>query len=418
VNEVAQAWRAAPPLLGIVQQHVDETAALRRQRTRLVAGAEITLPLLQRHDERIDAHLDGIAVAAEAGRELVHAALREPGCGEVFAAAATAILAHDHAALDPLLALASANTDAARGLVSALGWVPAQALRGLAARLLASDDAAARMAGLAACAMHLADPGCALDAALADTRPALVCCALEVAGRLGRLALLPACLHTLDDAEPSTRQASVRAALLLGDRSRALAAASDDGSLGLLMRVMPPASALAQLEPLAHEPAKARTLVRCAGLLGLPQHIPWLLGLCGDPLLARAAGESFALITGLDLAQEPGAALPATDRATGPDGDPENDDVAIAEDEGLPWPDPDRLSHWWTVHGHRFPAGGRFFMGAPPEAAHCRRVLRHGSQRQRRAAAEWLCLLHPGTRLFPTSAPARHQQRWLDRMGA
>jgi hypothetical protein len=62
--------------------------------------------------------------------------------------------------------------------------------------------------------------------------------------------------------------------------------------------------------------------------------------------------------------------------------------------------------------------GQRFFMGEPPDAQNCRRVLRHGGQRQRIAAAEHLCLLEPGTRLFPTNAPAWQQQRWLDAMSA
>jgi len=44
-------------------------------------------------------------------------------------------------------------------------------------------------------------------------------------------------------------------------------------------------------------------------------------------------------------------------------------------------------------------------------------VLRTGFQRQRTAAAEWLCLLQPGTPLFNTAAPAWRQQRGLTQMG-
>lgn len=45
------------------------------------------------------------------------------------------------------------------------------------------------------------------------------------------------------------------------------------------------------------------------------------------------------------------------------------------------------------------------------------RLLREGFQRQRIAAAEYLCLLQPGTPLFYTSAPAWRQKRWLAKMG-
>jgi len=55
----------------------------------------------------------------------------------------------------------------------------------------------------------------------------------------------------------------------------------------------------------------------------------------------------------------------------------------------------------------------RHFMGEPPTTAHGLSVLRTGFQRQRAAAAEYLCLLNPGTPLFNVAAPARRQQRVL-----
>ncbi|MCK7582576.1 MAG: hypothetical protein MZV65_48050 [Chromatiales bacterium] len=67
---------------------------------------------------------------------------------------------------------------------------------------------------------------------------------------------------------------------------------------------------------------------------------------------------------------------------------------------------------------HRFPAGVRHFMGEPPNPENCRRVLRDGYQRQRIAAALYLALLRPGTPLFPTSAPAWRQKRWLAQTSA
>ena len=41
----------------------------------------------------------------------------------------------------------------------------------------------------------------------------------------------------------------------------------------------------------------------------------------------------------------------------------------------------------------------RYFMGEPPSTAHCLAVLKNGFQRQRMAAAIYLCLLKPGTPL-------------------
>jgi hypothetical protein len=53
-------------------------------------------------------------------------------------------------------------------------------------------------------------------------------------------------------------------------------------------------------------------------------------------------------------------------------------------------------------------------MGEPPSSAHALKVLREGFQRQRSAAALYLCLLKPGTPLFNIAAPAWRQQRLLD----
>ena len=92
---------------------------------------------------------------------------------------------------------------------------------------------------------------------------------------------------------------------------------------------------------------------------------------------------------------------------------PQDNNVAMDPDDGLPWPDPAKLHAWWDVNRHRFPAGVRHFMGEAPNPENCQRVLRDGYQRQRIAAALYLALLRPGTPLFPTSAPAWRQKRWL-----
>jgi uncharacterized protein (TIGR02270 family) len=132
--------------------------------------------------------------------------------------------------------------------------------------------------------------------------------------------------------------------------------------------------------------------------------------------LARSAGESFSLITGLDLPSLDLERKPPDNVDFGPNDDPADENVAIDEDDSLPWPDPGKIATWWTANDARFAAGTRYFMGKPPSAAHCFSVLQNGFQRQRRHAAEYLCLLQPGTPLFNTAAPAWRQQRLLVQM--
>jgi len=189
-----------------------------------------------------------------------------------------------------------------------------------------------------------------------------------------------------------------------------------DRAARILFKVEAPRRALELLRTVAQNPADIRALIQAVGIAGDPHHVPWLIEQMSDLTLARLAGESFSFITGLDLATlDLERARPEGIRL-GPTDAPEDEDVAMDPDDGLPWPDPEKIQKWWETHRHDLPAGVRHFMGKPPAWEHCLDVLRNGYQRQRIAAAEYLCLLRPGTRLFNTAAPAWRQKRLLDRM--
>src|SRR5712691_3413871 len=117
---------------------------LRHVRSVLVRAPHVRLRQLRRLDDRIAAHLDGLAVAGRYGTALCTAALERAGAGEVFALAVRVIDERDDAALDRLVALSAALPDAKRGLLSALGWVSAPQLQGLVRPWLESPDALRR----------------------------------------------------------------------------------------------------------------------------------------------------------------------------------------------------------------------------------------------------------------------------------
>ena len=410
----------------VVQQHAQDAASLRNARTSLVRAPHVKLNQLRRLDDRLAAHLDGLEVAGEYGSQLATAALESPGRGEVFTAAVRAIEGRDPAGLDRVIALVQALPDSPSGLMSAFGWVSAASLRGITSALLASPDPFRRRIGIAACAMHGVDPGDALVAAAGDDEAALRARALRAMASSGRVEHLAACVRALADVDAHCAFEAARAAVLLGERQHAPSVlhrlASTAGpwraaALGLLLRLSEAAEAHAALKPLSQQPADARLLIRGMGMAGDARYVPWLIQQMQDAKLARLAGESFSLITGLDLAGlNLDGARPDTPEG-GPSDDPDAGDVAMDEDEGLPWPGAGKIGAWWQAHGQRLAEGVRLFMGEPPSVAHCRPVLRTGFQRQRTAAAEWLCLLQPGTPLFNTAAPAWRQQRWLTQMG-
>jgi uncharacterized protein (TIGR02270 family) len=416
---------STPPILFIVYEHAEESALLFNTRPVLLAASHVKLHHLRRLDDRLAAHLDGLAVAGEYGSNVCEAALESPGAGEVFAATVRAIEEKDERRLDKLFALAIAVPPSQPGLISAFGWVSAQHLQGTGARLLASPEPFKRETGIAACVMHRVDPGAALNAAITDPDAALRARALRVASELGRRDLLVACMAALADEDAACRFQAARSAALLGDRNKAIDTLKDIAlseephrvlALQLVFKLLPPLQANEFLKVLACNPASQRLLIQGAGIAGDPYYIPWLIRQMEDLKLARLAGESFTFITGLDLAYLDLELKPPEGVEFAPNDNPEDDNVAMDEDDSLPWPEPVKIQIWWEANKSSFTDGQRYFMGAPVSREHCIHVLKEGYQRQRIAAALYLCLLEPGTKLFPTGAPAWRQQRWLAKM--
>ena len=412
-------------ITSIVYQHAEESAILRNIRSVLVSAPHVNLHHLRRLDDRIAAHLDGLAVAGEFGWKLCELALERPGAGEAFAAAVRAIEDKNSAGLEKLLALAETIPESRRELVSAFGWVPAQSLKDTIKNLLASSNAFQCQVGLAACAMHQVDPGSALDTTIADTDPMLRARSLRVAGEIGRRDLLAACISALVDDDAVCRFWAARSVALLGHRGKAIDVLKNFAlytgpfrmlAIQLLLKFIGVPQANELLKTLARDPANIRLLIQGAGIVGDPYYVPWLIKRMADLKLTRLAGESFSFITGLDLAYLDLERKPPKDFESGPNDDPDDPDVSMDPDDSLPWPDPVKIQAWWDANKSRFTDGVRYFMGEPVSRAHCIQVLKEGYQRQRIAAALYLCLLEPGTKLFPTSAPSWRQKRWLSKI--
>ena len=420
-----RSFASQSPIPVVVAQHVEESTILRRTRAVLVRASHVKLKHLSRWDERIAAHLDGVAVAGEFGWKLCEAGLENSGVGEVFVAAVRAIQDKNSQRLDRLIVLVEAIPQSESGLSSAFGWVSSQSLKGMINLLLSADNLFRRRVGIIACALHRVDPGSALGAAIKDKDSALRARAIRAAGELGRLDLLPICQQYIRGDDSSLRFWAAWSATLLGDRREAVEALKvfipiqgvfRERTLRLALKVVEPKNAHGLLKELAQDPANQRELIRGTGIAGDPFYILWLIKQMSNPQIACLAGEAFSFITGLDLAYQKLEQEPPADFEPGPNDDPNDDNVAMDEDDGLPWPDPVKIQAWWSANSHRFQSGVCYFMGEPVTRAHCIRVLKEGYQRQRIAAAEYLCLLNPGTPLFNTSAPAWRQKRLLEKM--
>ena len=78
---------ALPPIVGtVLAQHAAEAMHLRQVRSVLMRAAHVRLRHLGQLDERIAAHLDGLAVGGEHGATAVREALERPDTGALFVA--------------------------------------------------------------------------------------------------------------------------------------------------------------------------------------------------------------------------------------------------------------------------------------------------------------------------------------------
>jgi uncharacterized protein (TIGR02270 family) len=269
-----------------------------------------------------------------------------------------------------------------------------------------------------ACAQHGVDPGIVAARLTEDPHPLIRARALRAAGILGCRELLSSCGEAIDDEDAVCRFWAAWAAVVLGNRLAAVESLATlaltsgpfrTAAFDLALQALPSDQAHILLRQLNRDPADSRWLIRGAGLVGNTRYVNWLIGHMADPKLARLAGESLSMITGADLAALDLERKPPENFEDGPSDDPEQTDVAMNMDDGLPWPDESLVADWWARNESKFDADARYFVGEPVTVSHCAKVLKRGFQRQRIAAATFLALLRPGVRMFNTAAPADRQ---------
>ena len=406
----------------IVDQHIEEAAFLWSLRAAACHEPHYDLDDLAKLDQRVAAHLDGIAVSGEYGYQICKMSLQDASANEIFVSTVHAIESKNYSWLDKQFSVANLLPEVFSGFVSAFGWVSAQFLEGIVVELLRSEDPFRRLIGLSACSMHRVNPGKVLQESLRHTDSRLRACAYRVSAELGCKNLLAECLLGLQDKDFSVRFQAAWSAVLLGDRGLAIQALErfvhvpnmyQEQAVLLLLKVLSLTKAQHLLATIGRNPLNKRIQIRGAGVAGDAQYIPWLIKQLEKSELSRLAGESIALITGLDLAYldfeqevpEHFEILP-TDNA-------EDNKIAQDQDENLPWPNQTKLKQWWLDNNSSYQHGLKYLMGKPLNKNHCIQVLKAGNQRQRQIAAQHLSIIEPGEPLFSVKAPAWRQKRWI-----
>jgi len=403
---------------GIVSRHAEDAAFLWTLRSRVVADSDYSLDKLIALDDRVEAHLHGLRFSGDAGWTLCRSKVVDTSGGEIFPLAVLAFGEGDRSRMFDILTLAGVSADARRGLVSALAWLDGRTAGRWIGRLLDAKSAAHRAIGVAACACRREDPGRTLATSVDDADPILRRRAIRAPGELKRGDLLGRVATHLTDADEGCRLWAAWSLTLHGDR-RGLPSlvkwlGRGDGferrALQLAFRAMSVEDGRSSIRALAAEPRTARSAVAAAGVLGDATCMRWLIDQMKSPGLARAAGETFSMITGVNLAD---AHLDQPRPSATDVNDVAEDLPAPDDDRNLPWPSPSRIAEWWQVHHHEFRGGVRYLAGQPVDGRTLRFVLANGRQRQRAAAAVELALREPDVVLFEVRARGNQQRRRL-----
>jgi uncharacterized protein (TIGR02270 family) len=186
----------------LVEQHAEDAAFLFHRRSVEIDGPLFGATDIGRIDQRLDANLDGLFAAGEAGWSAAMARLsdyQEPG--EVFAAGVVALHWGERKLLDRLLAAAIDAGEAGReGMSGAIARTPPDRLKPSVAGWLRSSDPHLRYIGLCALSHHRVDPRADLQRLAEDIDPAVRMRAWRLAGEVGRRDLLPVLMAATRDA--------------------------------------------------------------------------------------------------------------------------------------------------------------------------------------------------------------------------
>ena len=403
-------------------QHAEEASFLWLLRHAAVTRPRYSLADLSKLDNRVEAHLNGLRIAGESGWDVMQESLPFDEPSDLFAAASIAFESGDQDWITFVLELVAKKNEVMSGVVSALGWLPYPQAQAHIQTLLASSLPISRAMGIAAAAIHRADPGLILTEFIGDSDPTVRARALRAVGELGRVDLLPRMRGALTDPDQRARFATAWSVTLLSPNVDSLGVLRtiaelpgpfSSKALQTAIRRMDLAAAKAWQAWFSKRQGGLRNAIVAAGAIGDPEGVPWLTEQTKVEALARVAGEAFSMITGIDLAYDDLEKSAPEGFESGPTENPEDENVEMDPDEYLPWPDPALIQKWWDKNQNRFQSGTRYLLGKPMGVEWLQQVLRVGRQRQRAAAALELAIRQPGRPLFEVRAPGFKQQAIL-----
>jgi uncharacterized protein (TIGR02270 family) len=399
----------------VVSQHAEEAAFLWLLRDNAIGAPHYDSTDLQRLDNRVEAHLDGLRVAGDPGWDIVWKQAEErPEAGELFAAGVLALESGDAARIDNVLSLAATKPELLRAVVSAAGWLSAGIALNRLAALLKHSSPAARAIGIAGHAIRRLNPGTALEKALNDPDLVLRASALKLVGVMGFAFWLPLLKKHLGRTDLCCRFHAAWSTARIAKDPGAIAELQTIAltesryrlrSVDMVARCLDVPAAQKWLTMLASLPGNERLAIHGMAALGDPIFVPRLLEWMKQPPLLRIAGEAFTFISGAPIVYSDLEGEQPEGFEPGPSEDPLDEAVSMDPDEGLPWPNPAKVEAWWKSNQGRYSKGTRYLYGKPISPEWLQEVIAKERQRQRLAAALELAIRQPKEPLLELRAP-------------
>ncbi len=359
----------------VIEEHLEVLPLLWALRTAFLDADHVTLRALIDHDERLDAHAEGLALAGDDVRESLEAALASEEPGAALAATHVLLRIGDDAASDAVrMALESAKGVALEGIGAGLCVGEQASIRAALLELTVSGAPAAAATACNALAFQgAATPESTrrliewLDAGDPDAAQAACRClaALGSAGVAGFNTDLKPRLELAAQAEDARlRQAALDAAawtsqpwLLEFCRGRCASPVPYDFEAAFMLAVLGTHADLAHVQRAGNAGALGARRFRILGAFGHPGVVPGLLQVMRDEdaECAAGAGAAFTRITGFDVES-------GTRARVAPEG-LEPDEFELEFLEELQLPDPDKAEAFWKERASAFGTSTRWCQG-------------------------------------------------------
>ncbi|WP_434725256.1 hypothetical protein [Mesorhizobium sp. RIZ17] len=334
-------------IAAIVNQHAEDAAFLWLRRRREIDGPLLDETDIGRIDQRLEANIEGLTAAGEAGWEAAQARFAdyaEPG--ELFVLGALALRWGDTKLVASAIELsASLGETGITSLSAAIACASQDNLRPFVAKWLDTRDARLRALGLSALWHHRVDPGPRLNDLVIDTDSGVRRRAIRLAGALKRRDLLSAALAGLDGKTAAERLTAALAACLLGEARSAhpvldkiVVTEPEFAKAAIEIRLLTTATKTGKIWLQKHleQPSLRGAATASVGLLGDRAVMPWLIEKMREPELAGPAGASLRDLFEVDFGDTD---LFVSDPAL------LGEDFVYLDDPSLPVAD--RVEVWW-----------------------------------------------------------------------